>query len=56
MPPTDPILVLGMLEGEPEDIDSTMVRDLFGVAKKSQLQLFRPDEVQVPSLPRRGSC
>jgi SpoVK/Ycf46/Vps4 family AAA+-type ATPase len=40
--PTDPILVLGILEGDPEDADPEMIRKLFGYSKKNQFELQIP--------------
>ncbi|KAI9798091.1 MAG: hypothetical protein M1833_004988 [Piccolia ochrophora] len=41
--PTDPVLVLGVLESEPQEIDRSMLRDLFGFSKKNQYELTRPN-------------
>ncbi|KIX01800.1 uncharacterized protein Z518_09527 [Rhinocladiella mackenziei CBS 650.93] len=37
--PTDPVLLLGFVEGEPADIDESMRRELFGYSKKNQFEL-----------------
>ena len=40
--PTDPILVLGVLECEVQDIDPQMMKDLFGYSRKCQYDISRP--------------
>lgn len=55
LPPTEPVLLLGILEKGPDDIDEDtrkynaalegrMIRDLFGYSMKDQFELARPDE------------
>ncbi|KAK2759086.1 hypothetical protein FQN54_003185 [Arachnomyces sp. PD_36] len=41
--PTDPILLLGILEHDGEDVDSDMMRHLFGFSKKNRFELGAPD-------------
>ena len=43
--PTEPVLVLGILESEPEHVDRTMMKDLFGYSKRIKYELTRPDQV-----------
>ncbi|KAK5135078.1 hypothetical protein LTR08_005603 [Meristemomyces frigidus] len=46
LPPTDPVLVLGIMDREPDkddDIDNKMLHDLFGYSQKNQYSLDRPD-------------
>lgn len=47
IPPSDPVLVLGVLEsewtGESEERDSTVVKNLFGFSKKNFYELQAPD-------------
>lgn len=43
--PTDPILVLGVVECEDEHLDSRMVKDIFGYSQKNQFEIPRPDRV-----------
>lgn len=47
LPPTDPVLLLGVLEqaSEDEKPDSNMMRDLFGYSSKNSFRLERPNEV-----------
>jgi len=52
--PTDPVLLLGVLESEPEHVNKTMLRDLFGFSKKNQFELARPQEVSVLILGHRS--
>ena len=44
LPPNDPILLLGIMENEPnsEKPDENMLRDLFGFTTKSHFELTRP--------------
>ncbi|KAI9866410.1 MAG: hypothetical protein M1813_001532 [Trichoglossum hirsutum] len=42
IPATEPVLLLGVLESDPDLVDRTMLRDLFGFAKKNQYVLDRP--------------
>lgn len=44
--PTDPILVLGILESESDekDIETEMIRNFFGYSKKNQFELQNPDQ------------
>lgn len=43
--PTDPVLLLGILECEEEDVDQQMLKDLFGYAKSNQFDIERPHRV-----------
>jgi SpoVK/Ycf46/Vps4 family AAA+-type ATPase len=45
LPPSEPVLVLGILESEPEQVDRSMLKDLFGYSKRNQFELTRPDAV-----------
>ena len=40
--PSDPVLVLGFIEGNEEDIDPQMLRDLFGFSKRNIFRLTNP--------------
>ncbi|KAI9817792.1 MAG: hypothetical protein M1827_000911 [Pycnora praestabilis] len=42
--PTDPILLLGVLESDPEYVDKLMLRDLFGYSRINQFELERPQK------------
>jgi hypothetical protein len=43
LPPTDPVLLLGIMELEPgEEADPQMLRELFGYSTKNQYELQRP--------------
>jgi ATPase family AAA domain-containing protein 2 len=42
LPPTDPILLLGILESELHEVNESMLRDLFGYSKKSRFDLTSP--------------
>lgn len=41
--PTDPILVLGILEHEGDDVDTEIMRNLFGFSRKNRFELKAPD-------------
>lgn len=47
LPPTEPILLLGLLESEPEQVNKSMLRDLFGYSKKNQFELTLPKDVSL---------
>ena len=42
LPPTDPILLLGMLDSGDDQVDPHMVKDMFGFAKRDQYELSKP--------------
>ncbi|WEW58505.1 TAT-binding protein-like protein 7, AAA ATPase [Emydomyces testavorans] len=44
LPPTDPVLLLGVLEGDGEETDQEMLRSLFGFSKKNRYDLPAPRE------------
>ena len=48
--PTDPVLLLGIVECEHHNIDAQMVNDLFGFSRKNQFDIFRPERVRFPDL------
>ncbi|EXJ88161.1 hypothetical protein A1O1_05089 [Capronia coronata CBS 617.96] len=41
--PTDPILLLGFMEGDPGDVEEEIRREMFGYSKKNRFQLREPD-------------
>ena len=41
--PTDPILLLGVLECPDEEVDPAMIKELFGFSRRNQFQVERPD-------------
>lgn len=43
--PTDPILLLGILEGDKDETDPEMLRRLFGYSQKNQFMLQPPEKV-----------
>jgi SpoVK/Ycf46/Vps4 family AAA+-type ATPase len=45
--PTDPVLLLGILECEEEYVDQKMVKDLFGYSRSNKFEISRPDRVSV---------
>lgn len=49
--PTEPILLLGVLECEPQYIDPQMLRDLFGFSRKNLFDIRRPDRVSDVQFP-----
>ncbi|KAI9798336.1 MAG: hypothetical protein M1825_005385 [Sarcosagium campestre] len=40
--PTEPVLLLAVLENEPDEMEKTMLRDLFGYSRRNQFELERP--------------
>lgn len=42
---TEPILLLGVLECDPQDVDSRMLRDLFGFSRNNLFDIRRPERV-----------
>lgn len=48
--PTEPVLLLGMLESEFQDVDPQMIKDLFGFSRKNQYEIFRPRKVKLDSI------
>ncbi|KAK5052586.1 hypothetical protein LTR84_002451 [Exophiala bonariae] len=40
--PTDPVLLLGLVEGEQDELDESMRRELFGYSKRNQYELKKP--------------
>lgn len=49
LPPTDPVLLLGVLEqaSEDEKPNPNMMKDLFGYSSKNSFKLDRPNEVSL---------
>ncbi len=46
--PTDPVLLLGILECEEEYVDRKMVKDLFGYSQSNEYDITRPERVSLP--------
>ncbi|KAJ5491520.1 Tat-binding [Penicillium diatomitis] len=44
IPPTDPVLLLGVLESAGEDVDASLLHKLFGYSKKNLFDLHAPGE------------
>lgn len=44
LPPTDPVLLLGVLESDGEGADNEMMKSLFGFSKKNRYELSAPRE------------
>lgn len=47
IPPTDPILVLGITDNPPDKVNQDMLRDLFGFSKNNRFLIERPSKVGV---------
>ena len=47
--PTDPVLLLGILESEDHDVDPQMMKDLFGFSRKNQFEISKPARVSIRS-------
>ena len=45
--PTDPVLLLGIVETEAPKMNEKMIKDLFGFSKKNQYELYQPDKVSL---------
>ena len=45
--PTDPVLLLGILECEDEDINPQLIKELFGLSGKNQYEIPRPERVSL---------
>jgi hypothetical protein len=45
IPPTDPVLVLGIIDGDPDKADPNMLRDLFGFSRANRFTIKRPSKV-----------
>ena len=45
IPPTDPVLVLGITDMPPEKVDQDMLRDLFGFSRNNRFTIGRPSKV-----------
>lgn len=43
--PTEPVLLLGILESENRNVDPQMIKDLFGFSKRNQFEIDRPSKV-----------
>ena len=51
--PTEPVLVLGILDKDERYVDPLMVKDLFGFSKRNQYPVLRPQRVGNHSFPGR---
>lgn len=45
IPPTDPVLVLGIADAPEKDLDKSMIHELFGYSKKNKYTIERPTKV-----------
>ena len=43
--PTDPVLLLGVLEGDEDSVDPQMIKHFFGYSKNNLLEIQKPTEV-----------
>ncbi|KAJ5732049.1 hypothetical protein N7493_003530 [Penicillium malachiteum] len=43
LPPSDPVLLLGVLETSEDDVDTALLKQLFGFSKKNMFDLRSPD-------------
>lgn len=51
IPPTDPVLVLGITDMPPEKVDQDMLRDLFGFSRNNRCTIGRPSKVSYQLAP-----
>ena len=47
--PTEPVLLLGMMECDEQDTDPQMVRDFFGFSQRNQFEIIKPRQVCISS-------
>lgn len=45
IPPTDPVLVVGITDSPPDKVNPEMIRDLFGFSKRNTYIIRRPSRV-----------
>ena len=45
--PTDPVLLLGILESEEHEVDPQMMKELFGFSRKNQFEISKPERVSI---------
>lgn len=45
IPPTDPVLVLGIADSPEKDLDKNMMQELFGYSRKNKYTIGRPTKV-----------
>lgn len=43
--PSDPVLLLGVIECENAQVEQRLLKDFFGISKKHQVGVEKPDEV-----------
>ena len=48
--PTEPVLLLGVMECDERDVDPQMVKDLFGFSQRNQFEILKPSKVCLPFL------
>lgn len=48
IPPTDPVLVLGITDTPPDKVSQDMLRDLFGFSRHNRFTIKRPSKVILP--------
>ncbi|PGH18498.1 hypothetical protein AJ80_04468 [Polytolypa hystricis UAMH7299] len=46
LPPTDPVLLLGVLEEDGEELNTVMLKNFFGISKKTRYELKSPESPQ----------
>jgi SpoVK/Ycf46/Vps4 family AAA+-type ATPase len=47
IPPTDPVLVLGITDSSVEKVDPGLVRHLFGFSRHNKMDIQRPSRVSI---------
>ena len=47
IPPTDPVLVLGITDSMPDKVSPELLRDLFGFSRKNRFTIERPAKVRM---------
>ena len=56
LPPTDPVLLFGVVESKDEFIDRQMIKNLFGFSRKNQFYIDRPEKVKLSTCKFVDDC
>ena len=56
IPPTDPVLVLGIMDSPTDKVNPEMLRDLFGFSKNNRFMIERPSKVRLKILSYLEVC
>jgi SpoVK/Ycf46/Vps4 family AAA+-type ATPase len=56
IPPTDAVLVLGIMDSPTDKVNPEMLRDLFGFSKNNRFMIERPSKVRLKILSYLEVC